>query len=201
MVNTFSMIRSQYLRLPYPKTKFSGKTIIITGSNTGLGLATARHLVRLDAAKVILAVRSLEKGQAAAEDITHTEGRPGIVEVWKLDLASYASVKEFAETASKLERLDILVENAAVLTWNFSFAENDEQTITVNVVNTMLLGLLLLPKLRATSTEYNTKTVLTHVGSFVHRMTEFPERQNENIFESLRDAKTARMDDRWDESP
>jgi len=42
--------------LPVPTMKFTGKTIIVTGSNTGIGLEAARYFVRLDAAKVILAV-------------------------------------------------------------------------------------------------------------------------------------------------
>lgn len=54
--------------LPYPTTNFTG-TIIISGSNTGLGLEAARHFVRLEASRVILAVRNAQKGKAAAESI------------------------------------------------------------------------------------------------------------------------------------
>jgi retinol dehydrogenase-12 len=51
------ILRSQFAHLPYPTKKFTGQTIIVTSSNVGLGLEAARHFVRLDAAKVIIAVR------------------------------------------------------------------------------------------------------------------------------------------------
>ncbi|KAL8846964.1 MAG: hypothetical protein Q9221_007977 [Calogaya cf. arnoldii] len=82
-----------FVNLPYPFTPFTDQTIIVTGSNTGLGLEAARHYVRLGAAKVILAVRSLEIGAAAKESLEETENRVGVVEVWHLDLSSYDFVK------------------------------------------------------------------------------------------------------------
>lgn len=197
LIQQTNFLRSQLLTsLPYPTTKFTNQTIIVTGSNTGLGLEAARHFVRLDASKVILAVRSLSRGHLAAESIVASEGRPDAVEVWELDLASYASVASFARRAADLPRLDVVVANAGVYTFDFSTAEDDEATITVNVVSTMLLGLLLLPKLRETAAAHGSKAVLTFTGSFVHYFTTFPERHAENIFESLNDASSARMMDR-----
>ena len=133
--------------LPYPKKEFTGQTIIVTGSNTGLGLEAARHLTRLNAGKVILAVRNIDKGEAAKTSIEESTNRPGVVEVWQLDLSSYESVKQFARKADDLERLDVLLENAGIMTTKFSMAEKDESNVTINVVSTFLLGLLLLPKL------------------------------------------------------
>jgi retinol dehydrogenase 12 len=183
--------------LPYPTTKFTGQTIIVTGSNVGMGLEAARHFVRLDAAKVILAVRTLSKGQAAAASITESTHRNGVVEVWELDLAKYASVKAFAERANaELSRIDVLVANAGMYTFDFTMAEDNEKTITVNVVSTLLLGLLLLPKLRETSTQYKKSSVLTFTGSFVHYMTNFPERKNANVFVGLAKSEKANMRDR-----
>jgi hypothetical protein len=60
----------------------------------------------------------------------------------------------------------------------------------------MLLGFLLLPKLRETSVKFNKEVVLTFVGSFVHWFTAFPERKAENILMELADQKKARMEDR-----
>lgn len=198
-------LKSQLLTtLPVPTKSFAGQTIIITGSNTGMGLEAARHLVRLDAARVILAVRSTTKGEAAAASIRSSfPGRSDldtVVQVWALDLASYASVRAFAARAeAELERLDAVVCNAGMYVYKsgFSRAEGGEVTITVNVVSTLLLGVLLLPKLRATSVRYEKEAVLTFTGSFVHLLTDFPERKNENIFEALADEKTARMSDRY----
>jgi NAD(P)-dependent dehydrogenase (short-subunit alcohol dehydrogenase family) len=113
-MESLRFVKSHYITLPYPTKKFTSQTIIVTGSNIGLGLEAARHFVRLDAAKVILAVRTLSKGEAAKASIEGSEKRLGVVEVWELDLASYASVKAFAGKAKALERLDIVVENAAM---------------------------------------------------------------------------------------
>jgi retinol dehydrogenase-12 len=140
----------------------------VTGSNVGIGLEAARHFVHLEASKVILAVRSIPKGNEAKKSMEDSEKRLGVVEVWELDLSKYASVKAFAEKVKGLERLDVVVENAGIFTDRFVMAQEDESTITVNVVSTMLLGLLLLPKLRETAVRFKKATVLTFTGSFVH---------------------------------
>ncbi len=57
----------------------------------GLGKEAARHFVGLNAQIVILACRSVEKGEAAKKDIESTTKRAGVVEVWQLDLGSYNS--------------------------------------------------------------------------------------------------------------
>lgn len=189
-------LRSQRTKLPYPTKKFTGQIIIVTGSNIGMGLEAARHFVRLEAEKVILAVRSISKGEAAKTSIEASERRQDVVEVWELDLAKYASVKRFAARAQSLKRLDVLVGNAGIYTFDFVKAEDNEQTITVNVVSTFLLSLLLVPKLRETAVAHKKASVLTLTGSFVHFMTKFPEKSNDNIFESLNRKETARMNDR-----
>ncbi|KAF7889479.1 uncharacterized protein EAF02_001894 [Botrytis sinoallii] len=188
--------------LPVPEKKFTGKTIIVTGSNSGLGLEAARWLyVRLDAQKVILAVRSSSKGEAARQSIIDsTSCSPDILEVWNLDLCSQSSVKEFAHRANALPRLDILVSNAGIYVFDFKIAEGNEETICVNVVNTFLLALLLLPKLRETSIEFDTRGVMTFTGSFVHQLTTFPERRAGNVFEELRGIILDNIT-RWDSDP
>ncbi|MFE5774373.1 oxidoreductase [Brachybacterium sp. NPDC056505] len=84
----------------------SGRTIIVTGANSGIGRETARILASRGA-HVILAVRSVEKGQVAAASM------PGDVEVRRLDLADLASVRAFAQGAP--ESIDILINNAGVM--------------------------------------------------------------------------------------
>lgn len=192
--------RSQLLFTPpYPSKPFTNQTIIVTGSNVGLGLEAARHFVRLDAAKVILAVRSPEKGEAAKRSIVESEKPKSadVIEVWSLDLSSYESVKQFATRAQGLERLDVLLQNAGMLTFNYTEMEGSESHITVNVISKFLLGLLLLPKLRETAARFNTLPRLVFVESFVHHHTTFPERKAERIFEELRGKERARMDDRY----
>lgn len=161
---------NQFRRLPYPQKKFTGKTVIVTGANVGLGLEAARHFVRLDAAKVILACRDTEKGERAKTDIERTTARSGIIEVWPLDLCSFESVKQFCRRADKLDRLDVVVENAAVAMVGprATLAEGYESTITVNVISTFLMALLLLPTLRRTATKLNIQPNLVIVSSDAH---------------------------------
>lgn len=73
----------QYRRLPIlaNESNVAGKTYIVTGGNSGLGLETARHLVAFNAATVILAVRNLTAGDNAKMDIEKTTGRTGIIQV------------------------------------------------------------------------------------------------------------------------
>ena len=76
----------QYRKLPVlvdDKT-CTGQTYIITGGNSGLGLETARHLVAASAQCVVLAVRNLEAGESARNDIEQTTGRKGVVQVRRL---------------------------------------------------------------------------------------------------------------------
>ena len=78
---------------------FAGRTVIVTGANSGLGEVTARELARVGA-KVIVAVRNLDKGHAAAA------GMPGDVEVRQLDLQDLSSVRSFADS---IDVVDVFV--------------------------------------------------------------------------------------------
>jgi len=82
----------------------TGRTAVVTGANSGLGLATARALAAAGA-HVVLAVRDVAKGEAA--------GVPGEVEVRRLDLADLESVRGFAENWTG--ELDLLVNNAGIM--------------------------------------------------------------------------------------
>ncbi|TFV74300.1 SDR family NAD(P)-dependent oxidoreductase [Blastococcus sp. CT_GayMR19] len=84
----------------------AGRTVVVTGANSGLGLATARELARAGA-RVVLAVRDLSRGGEAAASID------GEVEVRHLDLADLASVRTFA--AEWTGDLDVLVNNAGIM--------------------------------------------------------------------------------------
>lgn len=164
-MNPLIFFRSRLcVKLPVPTKRFSRQTVIVTAANVGIGLEAARHFVRLDASKVILAVRSTLKGEAAAKFIEESTGRAGVAELWHLDPASYASVTAFAEQASSLNRLDIVVNNAGIVVYNFEIAEDNESSITVNAVSGMLLSLLLLPELRETSVRLKKETFLRSPG-------------------------------------
>jgi NAD(P)-dependent dehydrogenase (short-subunit alcohol dehydrogenase family) len=148
-----------------PKTSFKGKNVIVTGSNTGLGFEAALKFVGDDASLVILAVRNLKKGDHAKSLIEERTGKKDRVEVWQLDMNSYDSIQDFANRASALDHLDVAVLNAGVFMPAYEESTYGwEQTLQINTLSTALLGLLLLPKLKA-SKRNNSLPVLEVVTS------------------------------------
>ena len=192
-------LHSQLFVTPaYPTTSCAGQIIIVTGSNVGLGKEAARHFTRLGASKVILAVRNSQAGEEAKKDIeTSTKCGADILEVWTLDLLSYESCKSFADRASKLPRLDVLLENAGVAGYKWSLAGVHERMIAVNVISTFYLAMLMLPKLKSSAREFGIKPRLVIVSSSVHDRTRFPEWKEPNTFDALGDESKARMRERY----
>lgn len=146
-----------FAKLQYNPTPnlLTGRTVIVTGSNVGLGFETAVHLGKLDPKLLIIACRNLDKGNAARDKVIARTGLgPERVEVWQLDLADFASVKAFANRVdSDLDRLDILCQNAGVATSKFSKTKDGfETTVQVNGLSTGLLALLTLPLVAKTAT-------------------------------------------------
>ena len=193
----------QYKKLPIlvDANTSGGKTYIVTGGNSGLGLETARHLVRSEAARVVITARNLDAGEKAKVDIERSTGRKGVVEVWELDLGSYASVKAFAsKVSSSLERIDAVVENAGVMLDRFELVEGNETGITVNVISTFLLAALLLPKLTESARQFAIKPRLVFVGSALgfQAQKELAKSGKTDLFRGFNDAKRADMDQRYD---
>jgi NAD(P)-dependent dehydrogenase (short-subunit alcohol dehydrogenase family) len=92
----------------------AGRTAVVTGANSGLGLVAARELARAGA-EVVLACRDTEKGEVAAESIRAAVPDASVA-VEDLDLASLASVRAFAERLDAgHESLDLLINNAGVM--------------------------------------------------------------------------------------
>lgn len=158
----------------YPKEptgSFAGRTILITGANQGVGFEAAVKFAALGASKLIIGVRSIEKGIKAKASIERRTGRRDLVQVWPLDMLDYNSVRAFASRANNdLEHLDIAILNAGALFPKFETTPYGwERTLQVNTLSTILLALLLLPKLRASQTSTYTPT-LELVSSGSHRM-------------------------------
>jgi NAD(P)-dependent dehydrogenase (short-subunit alcohol dehydrogenase family) len=92
----------------------TGRTVVITGANTGLGFEAATALA-LRGAHVVLAVRNLDKGTAACADIVAKNPRADLA-LQQLDLASLSSIRSAAdELRSAYSSIDVLINNAAVL--------------------------------------------------------------------------------------
>ena len=167
LLASYRWIQSQRQELPYPTQDLTGKTIIVTGANSGLGREAARHFARLNA-RVILACRNRSKGEAALADICGSltgTGTP-LLEVWDLDLESHQSVEEFLARAEReLDRVDVLVNNAGVAMGKWEVVEGREATVTVNVVSTFLLTVGLLGLLGRTAARFNADTRVVVVSS------------------------------------
>ncbi|RYP08080.1 hypothetical protein DL764_002120 [Monosporascus ibericus] len=126
----------------------TGKTALVTGANTGVGLEVSRQLLDIGVSKLILAVRNESKGQDAATNLSQGRSlKDGTIEVWHLDLDSYDSITAFADRAKTLNRLDITVLNAGLVLIKNELNKNTghDETIQVNYLSTALLTVLLLP--------------------------------------------------------
>jgi NAD(P)-dependent dehydrogenase (short-subunit alcohol dehydrogenase family) len=125
-----------------------GKVVVITGSNTGIGEATAEALATMGATTV-MACRNLQKAEAAAAAVRAASGSDD-VHVVSLDLADLSSVETCAsEVLSRWDHLDVLVNNAGGI-WSDRqvTAQGFEQTLGVNHIGPFFLTALLLDRLK-----------------------------------------------------
>ena len=145
-------------------TDQSGKIVIITGASGGLGYEAAKAL-SAKKATVIMAVRNVEKGKAAAE-IIKSIYKYAKIEVIELDLADLSSVEKFARTIKeKYDRLDILINNAGVMMPPYSKTQNGfELQIGTNHLGHFALTSHLLPLLKATK-----EARIVNVSSNAHK--------------------------------
>ncbi len=151
MVSAYIVVHDYFSTASIPD--MTGKTVIVTGANSGIGRAATAALVD-HGARVVLAVRNTDKGDAAAAEMS------GTTEVRRLDLASLASVREFA--AGWDGPIDILINNAGIMIPPLSrTADGFEMQFGTNHLGHFALTNLLLPHI--------TGRVVT-VASGAHRM-------------------------------
>ena len=148
--------RAQFLikeQWPPSDTDLSDKVAIVTGANTGLGFECVRQLLSFKLSRVILAVRSLEKGGAAKTSLLK-DFPQATVEVWPLDMKSYDSIQSFSRRVEKeLTRLDMAILNAGVgkLKHEVVPGTGHEEIVQINYLSTVLLCILILPILKRMS--------------------------------------------------
>ncbi len=146
-----------------------GKVVLITGANSGIGKATATGVARMGAT-VVMACRDKERGATAAAEVRSTSGNPAIFSM-QLDLASQASVREFAQKFSlRFQRLEVLINNAGVKPNKREFTKDKiVTTFAVNYLSHFLLTNLLLGKLRASApSRIVNVTCSAHVGAHIN---------------------------------
>jgi len=147
---------------PQPTTaSFAGKTVLVTGATGGLGLEAAKKLAALNADRLVITARNDAKGQAAKQEIlasvpqltsTKTASTTEIV-VLTLDMSSAAGIKSFVkELKTRISHLDAAILNAGtVQVKHVESRDGFEEDLQVNAISTILLGLLILPLLLASS--------------------------------------------------
>lgn len=148
----------------------TGRRAIITGANSGIGFPAALELAR-HGAKVVVAARDREKGIAAAERINSLVGAPR-AEWTMLDLASLASVRDFAERElARNAPLDLLINNAGVMAPPRRLETKDgfELQFGTNVLGHFALTGLLLPALRRAASSSPEPPRIVMIASIAHR--------------------------------
>ncbi|KAJ4468315.1 hypothetical protein J3R30DRAFT_3674468 [Lentinula aciculospora] len=164
-------IRNQYQTIkPVEKVDLTGKTVVVTGGNGGLGFEAAKHFATMNPARLIIACRSEAKGMAALSRLSQDIGYMK-AEVWPLDLSRFASVRGFADRFRREgRRLDVLIENAGILAkHSYERTEDGYSSIfQTNDIGPSLHTLLLLPYMIRTAEEHKTKPRIVFVSSDVH---------------------------------
>ncbi|KAL4901862.1 hypothetical protein BDW74DRAFT_67265 [Aspergillus multicolor] len=157
--------------IPIPSTlRLDGKTAIVTGANSGLGLEAARQLLNLGLSHLVLAVRSQRNGETAGQQL-RSEFPGALLQVSILDLADYDSIFAFVDRCRRdLQRIDYCVLNAGVQRSIFKRNEKTghESVFQTNYLSTALVTLLLTSLMKEKKQQQQQDgqpSVLTVVGS------------------------------------
>ncbi|KAM0334988.1 hypothetical protein ACHAQA_000022 [Verticillium albo-atrum] len=186
-------------QLPPKDTTLASETAIITGSNTGLGLACAQILLGLGLSRIILAVRSSQKGEAVAHGL-RTQYPDATIEVWPLDMSSYESIQAFTRRAATLPRIDYAILNAGLAQLFFRRSPaGHEEIFQINYLSTALLSILLLPVLKAAAPAGKPGR-LTVVNSGMAMHATFKEHTANDLFAAFDNEKTFNAAERYSTS-
>lgn len=161
----------------------NGQTAIVTGASAGIGLETCRQLLVLGITNLYMAVRNVSKGEGVKETLladptVHEHNPKANVQVLKLDMDDYESVKSFAATVkAEIPTIDLLLLNAGTGTASFEMsATGHERILQVNYLSNVLLVLELLPLLIQSAEKTGRLSRITWVGSRMHRRASFDKR-------------------------
>jgi len=166
-----------------------GKTVLITGANTGIGRATTLALAGMGA-KIVMLCHTRERGQKAMEEIKEKSDNPDI-DLLVADLSVQADVRRAAaEFAARYSRLHVLINNAGVILPNrVVTGDGLESTLAVNYLAPFLLTTLLRDRLKASA-----PARIINVASGIQRALDFADLQGEKRYGGLRaygESKTA----------
>ncbi|KAJ2961410.1 hypothetical protein NQZ79_g3326 [Umbelopsis isabellina] len=188
---------TQKVPLHVDPQNLQGKTLLITGGNSGIGLESAKQLAKMGPAKMILACRNMDTAAQAVEAIK-ADGLKD-VEAWELDQSSFDSVNAFTKryNESGLD-LHVLLANAGVLPLKASRTpqltkDGHELMVETNHLGAALLTLGLLPALRHTAAKASEHQLprIVIVSSDVHYWTKFsPSKEEGNLIKIMDSEKS-----------
>ena len=203
MPGNVQFLRGQLKTPPMPTDDLTGRTILVTGANSGLGLEAAKLLIKLNCSTIVIACRDATKGDATKDVLrafSNQHGKKSTIIPFELEMTSFPSVVSFAGRCKELPRLDAVILNAGIAEVEFKLSEGYERTITVNVISTFLLATLLLPILRTSAKKYTITPRIAIVGSAVHFWTDpaqLTKAAPGQILNSVSDRQTANMKGRY----
>ncbi|CAK9296575.1 unnamed protein product [Gordionus sp. m RMFG-2023] len=159
------LIFKDYINGPVYKCKdnLKDQTVIITGSNKGIGKEIARTLASKNA-RIIMACRDMSKCEESRKEIVLETKNPNVICKY-LNLASFKSINTFAQNITKSEtNINILINNAGIMNCPKSFTQNGfEAHFGVNYLGHFLLTYLLLPKLLSQDNNDNRPSKIINV--------------------------------------
>jgi retinol dehydrogenase-12 len=149
----------------------AGKTIIVTGGNSGLGLSAIELLAKHNPSHIYLGARSATKAAAAIEQVKAAVPTANITFL-EMDLGNLASVKKAAETfSSSASRLDILMQNAGVMALPAGLTSDGyEIQFGTNHVGHFLFTKSLMPILQKTAAEPGSDVRIVNLSSIGHKL-------------------------------
>lgn len=156
---------------PFKEENLAGKTIVITGANRGIGLATAEILAsHKGQPHVILGCRAMDSCQEAAKSLRASTGNPNITPL-ELDLTNFQSIESFAK---EIKTCNILINNASQMSPHRVFKHGIELTMLTNHIGPIFLSMLMLPTLQQTARQSNESTRIINVGSRLEKTASIP---------------------------
>lgn len=187
-------IKSQFHTKSRPipsSTSFAEQTVIVTGSNSGIGLATCKAMLDHNLIHLVMAVRTITKGEAAAAPLRKAYPKARI-DIWALDMSSYNSIQSFVRRCTtELPRLDRAILNAGITQEAFKRCDGPdghEEIFQVNYLSTALLAILLLPILKpGNNSSTRGPGRLTIVSSGLGLISKFPNRDAAPLIPSFDD--------------
>ncbi|KAM0501337.1 hypothetical protein ACHAP8_004325 [Fusarium lateritium] len=151
---------------PSKHLNLAGKTALVTGTTSGLGLEACRQLLSHGVSQLIMSARTEMRGEAVASEL-RVQYPHADIQVWVLEMEAYDSVIAFAERAVvELDRLDMVILNAGTFESDASVSPytGTEKMFQVNCLSTALLARLFVPVLQVVSPEGETPRLTIVTG-------------------------------------